>query len=132
MISKEITFNNFDGEEETTTYYFDLSAMDVARLTDGKLEEYTKDLNTIFESGDFNAAISVVAELLTLACGVKRKVGDRMRFLKLPAEQETFRYGGPLDALLLEFVGDPEYFTTFLQDLIASANAPKTSDKPQV
>lgn len=83
MYSKDVTFYDLNGKQQTETLHFSLTTVEIARLSD-KLSPEGKDLKDhlvdVITGGDNFKLISLVADIMLAAYGTKSS--DGLRFVK--------------------------------------------------
>lgn len=83
MYSKDVTFYDLNGKQQTETLHFSLTTVEIARLS-AKLSPEGKDLKDhlvdVITGGDNFKLISLVADLMIAAYGTKS--ADGLRFVK--------------------------------------------------
>lgn len=83
MYSKDVTFYDLNGKQQTETLHFSLTTVEIARLS-AKLSPEGKDLKDylvdVITGGDNFKLISLVADIMIAAYGTKST--DGLRFVK--------------------------------------------------
>lgn len=100
MLKREITYEDFNGDLVTETYYFNLTKSEILNLD----ASYEKGLNSaiqkIIEAEDGKALIAEFQKLILLSYGVKSE--DGKRFIKSDALREEFSQTAAYDILFME------------------------------
>lgn len=116
MIKKNITYIDFDGEERTDPFYFNLSKaelMDIELDYDGNM---SRAMNTMLEKRDMKGVLGLLAKLVRKAYG--EKSGDGKRFLKNKELEDGFATTDAFSNLLIELVNDEEKLRAFVTGVI--------------
>lgn len=102
MLTKAITYTDFNGEKKTKNFYFHLSEFELAKMQyqqDGGIKNYLKK---IIESDD-NKEIFRFFEEFVLAC-YGEKSADGEEFLKSDEIRNRFRCHPAYDVLMLQII----------------------------
>lgn len=121
MIYRDITYTNYDGEEITDRFYFNLSRADLIRMdmqSGGDLASYMKK---VVESGDNEAIWSMFEKIVTLSVG--KKSIDGKRFDRSTEAKKDFlesdAYSEFLYMLMTDNYGtEPNYAQKFVSGLV--------------
>lgn len=116
MISKKITFENFDGETVTETHYFNLTAAEIAEMEvskDGGLSAYLKQ---IVEAENVRRVLEVFKEIVSRSYGERSE--DGKRFHKNKEIAESFCTTEAYSAMFVEFISDADAFAKFVSALM--------------
>lgn len=115
MLKKEITYENFDGDEVTETFYFALNRAEMAELEvtfgDEGLEAHFKKA---VASGDRGKIFSLYKHLLSRMVG--RREGSL--FIKDESIQKAFLYSGAYDAMFVELFQHPEQILVLFREAL--------------
>jgi hypothetical protein len=127
MLSKTITYTNFDDVEVTETFYFNLTKaelLDLFLLRNGNYSEYIQQaVNT--KNGP--QLIDIFKTIIRAAYGEKTEDGH---FVKDPVHAESFIHSEAYSALLMEFMDDEEKSAAFISALIPRDIAQKVDESP--
>lgn len=102
MLTKPITYENYNGEKKTKNFYFHLTKMEIARLQaeyDGGLSGYLKK---IVESDDTREIFKFFEEIVLMSYGEKSADGEE--FLKSQEIRDHFKCHPAYDVLMLEMI----------------------------
>lgn len=116
MIKKNITYVDFDGEERTDAFYFNLSK---AELMDIELDyggNMSAAMNTMLEKRDLQGVLRLLGKLVRKAYG--EKSGDGRRFLKNQEVEDSFATTDAYSNLLIELVNDEQKLRAFVTGVI--------------
>lgn len=133
MLKKTIKYVDYDGNERTEDFYFNLSEAELTELRlshNGGLE---KMLERIVKEQDAKEIIKTVKEILLKAYG--EKSDDGKTFMKSPELSHKFECTEAYNDLFMELCASPESASDFfnailparLQKAIAEADAKKNA-----
>lgn len=120
MFSDTITYTDFNGEETTETFYFHLSASDIARIElshqgrgkSGMVEE----LNRIIKKQNGAEIVAAFETFVLDSYGARSE--DGRRFIKTEAVYDEFRWSNAYDVFFLKLVTDAEFGAKFINGLL--------------
>lgn len=116
MLKKTITFEDYNGNQHTETYWFGIRKSELSRLNykyNADLAGYVKGIT---DRKDYKALTDLFEEFIKLAYGKKSE--DGMRFIKRQEDLDAFVDSPAYDALYMEFVNDPEKFLEFAKGVV--------------
>lgn len=102
MLTKPITYENYNGEKKTKNFYFHLTKMEIARLQaeyEGGLSGYLKK---IVESDDTREIFKFFEEIVLMSYGEKSADGEE--FLKSQEIRDRFKCHPAYDVFMLEMI----------------------------
>lgn len=126
MVTKEITYTDFDGIERTEDFYFNLTRSEITKWSydyDGGFEAY---LERIVKTKSVRDLIAVVKDFILKSYG--RKSPDGRRFEKSEKISNEFFDTNAYDALFMEFVKNPQKFSEFVKAVCPSVTEPEKKD----
>ena len=136
MLKKTITFEDFDGNERTEDFYFNLTK---AELTDLELSVkggFGTLVDNITKAQDVPEIMKIFKQIIKIAYGVKS--ADGRRFMKSEELFEDFSQTNAYSQLYMELATDENLASAFINGILpndlaeqAAANAPKTT-APQI
>lgn len=114
MLTKEVTYETFDGETVTDKIYFNLSKADLIELMYSKdpkkgLDEYLKEMMAAERVGDM---MEQYRDIILTAYGVRSD--DGKRFIKTFDLREEFSQSLAFDALYYELLTKPDEAAAFI------------------
>lgn len=121
MISKVITYLNYDGEEVEETYLFHLSGPEAIRL-ELETEGLEKRIRSFVEKEDAKSVMEFFERIIIESYGVKSADGKIFRKSKELAED--FRQSAAYEALFLEILTNEDAAISFFNGV-----APKPQSK---
>lgn len=115
MYKKKITYENFDGEEITETFYFNLTKAEIAEMdiNNNGLSDYIKK---IIDAKSKKELISLFKELLVRSYGVKSE--DGREFRKNAAIKERFLSTQAYSDLFMELATNEEEAKKFIEGIM--------------
>lgn len=116
MLKRNITYENFDGETVTETFYFNLTKTEIIELEVSYQSGLEGMLKRIIESEDRRALISEFKKIILLAYGEKSP--DGKRFIKSDELREEFAQTAAFDALFIELATDDEAGAVFVKGIL--------------
>lgn len=124
MLKKTITYSDFNGNELTDDFYFNLTQAEAVELNysvEGGLEAY---VNGITKSQNYKEAIELFKKLIQLSYGVKSP--DGKRFIKNQQILDEFMETEAYSNLFIELATDTDAAAEFVNGI-----APKALPSPK-
>lgn len=118
MVRKNITYVDFDGQERTDAFYFNLSE---AELMDIELDyggNMSAAMNTMLERHDVKGVLGVIAKMIRKAYG--EKTADGKRFMKNQELTDSFVTTEAYSTLLIELLNDENELEKFMAAVMPS------------
>lgn len=116
MIKKTLNYVDFEGNDISEDYYFNLSKMELMELEasheggfGGYIDAITKAENTL-------AALNVLKEIVYMAVG--KKSDDGKRFIKSAEIIDDFKYSPAADELFMELLQNAEGTANFINGIL--------------
>lgn len=117
MVKEKIPYVDYNGNNRTEEFYFNLSESDLLKLmSDAEGEDLVAMLQRISESGDARIVFETFNKILSLAYGEKSQDGRRL--VKGKEVWKAFTETPAYDALLMKMLKDPAYSANFINNLI--------------
>lgn len=113
MLKREITYTNFDDEEVTEPYYFNLTKAELVEMEVDIKGGLGKFLQRIVDEQDNREIFRMVKEIILGSYGEKSP--DGKQFVKTLELSEGFSHTAAFDALIVEFMTDSEAAATFIE-----------------
>lgn len=129
MLKKDITYEDFNGQQATGSFYFHLSKADLVELEmthKGGLELYIK---RVIESQDGRAIIEEFKRLILMSYG--KKSDDGQRFIKNAELREEFQSSPAYDALFMELVTDAGKAAAFVNGIVPAGLNKEMANVPE-
>lgn len=124
MIKKTITYTDYDGNERTEDFYFNLTkaeVMEMEMMTDGGLE---KTINKIIQTTDTKRIIELFKSIILKSYGEKSL--DGRRFIKNDEIREAFSQTEAYSQLFMELATDAKAASEFVNGVIPQVDGPVT------
>ncbi len=119
MFKKQITYENFNGEEVTEVLYFNLTEAELLELELTHPGGYSDYLNRIIEAKDRATLVSIFKELILLAYGEKSP--DGRSFMKSPEISHAFQCTNAYNVLFMELATNDEAAAAFANGVVPKA-----------
>ena len=124
MLTKAITYVNFNDEKKTKNFYFHLSSIEIARMNslyEGGLEGHIKK---IVESNDNREIFKLFEDIVLASYGEKSADGDE--FLKSDTIRQRFQCHPAYDILMTEIInGGAKAMSDFINAVIPKSVSEK-------
>ena len=116
MLKKTITYTDYDGNERTETFYFNLSRSEIILLETTTPGGYTAMLQRIIDSKDNIELMHIFTELIKKSYGVKSD--DGKRFIKNDQLADDFINSAAFDQMFTEFFTTENAAADFAKGII--------------
>lgn len=127
MFKKTITYKDFNGQQRTEDFYFNLTEAEVIEWlttnTDATLDEV---LNQMRKKSDISGLLSATKDLIYRSYGEKSV--DGRRFVKTPEVKASFMETNAYSALFMELCTNAEKSAEFLNNIIPEEMAARIKD----
>jgi hypothetical protein len=132
MLKKTIKYTDFNGNEVTEDFYFNLTKAEIAEMevsastlgTDGSVTGgMQKLLNDVVSSGSGERIINIFKEILSRSYGIKSE--DGKRFIKSPEIFKEFTETAAYSDFFIELLSEPDAAANFI-NAIVPVEVPKT------
>lgn len=113
MLTKTITYTDYNGVERTETFYFNLSQAELIEMQlGGKDGLYSDKLQKMIDNRDTAAIINTIKELVLKSYG--EKTDDGKRLVKSPEISEAFTQTEAYSQLITELLSDDAKSSEFI------------------
>lgn len=127
MLKKTITYTDYDGNERTEDFYFNLTKAEILEMemsTEGGLE---KMIRRIIDTKDSARLIEIFKRIVINSYGVKSP--DGRRFIKSEEVKDAFRESEAYSNLFMELATDDKAAADFIngvipKDIVVEASQP--------
>ena len=116
MLAKKITYVDYDGNERTETFYFNLSKAELIEMqlsVDGGME---KELQRMIDAKDVTQLAASFKKVILKSYGEKSP--DGKRFIKSPELSEAFTQTEAYSDLFTELMSDADKAADFINAII--------------
>jgi hypothetical protein len=118
MLKKRITYTDFDGNETTEDFYFNLTKGEVAEMELSIQGGLSKTLTNIVESNNPKLIIETFKDLILRSYGEKSP--DGKRFIKNQELRDSFAATEAYSELFMELLSDADAAGAFINNIIPS------------
>lgn len=126
MLKKTITYEDFDGNQRTEDFYFNLSKAEVMEMELGISGGMTQMLNRIIAAQEGDKIIKTFKEIILMAYGEKSP--DGKRFIKSEELSTAFSQTEAYSQLFMELATSADAAANFVNGIIpANIGQPATS-----
>lgn len=125
MLTKTITYTDYDGLERTEEFRFNLTKAELMDMELTTVGTFSKLMQKIIDEKDMVRLAKYFKELILKSYGVKSD--DGKRFIKSPELSEAFSQTEAYSELYMELLGNSEYAVKFIQQVM-----PKDLDQNEV
>ena len=113
MLTKTITYTDYNGVERTETFYFNLSQAELIEMQlGGKDGLYSDKLQKMIDNRDTAAIINTIKEFVLKSYG--ETTDDGKRFVKSPEISEAFTQTEAYSQLITELLSDDAKSSEFI------------------
>lgn len=116
MYKRNITYTDYNGDEKTETFYFNLSKHELVNMNYSKDGGYENYARAIIEANNGKEIIDTVEELILSSYGEKSP--DGRRFVKSKELSEEFSQTAAYDALFTELCTDADKAAEFFNNIV--------------
>ena len=127
MLKKTFEYVDFNGDEQTEDFYFNLSKAEIMEMEMGTTGGLAEMIEKIVAAKDAPAIIKMFKEIVLKAYG--EKSADGKRFVKTEQNQLEFSQTEAYSQLFMELATDADKAADFVNGIIP-ADAKPDSDKP--
>lgn len=129
MLTREISYEDFNGDQVTEKFYFNISQAEVAELElTGEDGSYGTYLQNIIRADDRSKLFAEFKRLILMAHG--EKTADGKRFVKPEDGGVAFSQTAAYDSLFMELVSDHERMAQFIKAVFPKELSQPDQDKP--
>lgn len=124
MISKTVTYVDFNGVERTETYNFHLTQAELVSMENSVEGGLASRLQEIVNAKDGAGVADILKKLILESYGVKSP--DGRRFIKNDKVREEFAQTQAFSDLYMSFLADPDLANAFIKGILPNMdNLPK-------
>lgn len=120
MIKKTYTYTDYNGNERTEDYYFNLQEAEIMKLEMGINGGLTAKINRIIAAQDVPEIMKVFDELIGVSYGIKSP--DGREFIKSPEITKSFMQTEGYNKLFMDFVTKEGFAANFFNELIPNVS----------
>lgn len=116
MLKKNIKYVDYDGNERTEDFYFNLNKAEVIELQLGTVGGLTKTLEKIVQEKDTSRIIEYFKTIILKAYG--EKSADGRRFIKSQELRDAFEQTEAYSELFMELARDAKMAAAFINGVL--------------
>ena len=119
MYKKNITYTDFNGDERTDVFYFNLSDAEILELQVSYGGDMSRIMRNMLEKRDAKGLLGIITDLIRASYG--EKSSDGKRFMKNQEVKDSFVTTDAYSKLVLELLNDEKEFEKFMTNVIPAA-----------
>ena len=116
MIKKTMTYKDYDGNQRTEDFWFNLTKAEAAKLEFGTTGGISKMIERIVQEQDAKRILDVFEDLICRSYG--KKSPDGKRFVKNQKQTDEFLQTEAYSDLFIEFMNNPDEFSQFFAGVL--------------
>jgi hypothetical protein len=116
MFKRDITYEDFDGEKITESFYFNLNRSELIELEVGYKDGLAEAMQRIIQAKDNKTLIAEFKRIILMSYGVKSD--DGKRFIKNDTLREEFSQTAAYDSLFMELATNENSAADFVNGII--------------
>ncbi len=116
MLKRDITYQDFNDEKVTDTFYFNITKSEIIELEVETKEGMDATIKKIIETKDNKTLIAEFKRIILLAYG--EKSADGKRFIKSDESREAFSQTAAFDTLFIELATEDEAAANFIKGIL--------------
>lgn len=116
MITREVAYVDYNGDEQTEKYYFDLTVPEMLELSFSSAGDIQSTLERLSNSRKIGEIFSIIQTLIFKSVGVKSD--DGKRFVKNEEVLNDFKQSRGYESFLMKMMQDTDYASKFIEQLI--------------
>ena len=128
MLKKTITYTDYNGNERTEDFYFNLTKAEIMEMELGTTGGLAEMLTRIVAAQDAPAIIKMFKDIVLKAYGEKSP--DGKRFIKSEELSTAFSQTEAYSQLFMELATDADEAAKFINGIVPAA--PKNDDKTSI
>ena len=126
MLKKTITFTDYNGNERTETFYFNLNKSEIAKMEMGIKGGFAENVQRIVDAQDGPAIIEIFEDIIKKSFGVKTP--DGRGFLKRASDLEDFMATEAYSQLYMELATDAKAAAEFINGIVPADMSKKANE----
>lgn len=129
MHKETITYTDYDGNERTEDFYFNLTEAEIAKMEMSTPGGLTKMMQRIVQAMDGEQIIETFESLIAKAYGVKSS--DGRKFVKNKDVLDDFRQTEAYSKLFIKLCTDSKFASRFFENILPKQAAEEASSIPR-
>lgn len=119
MLKKTITYTDYNGNERTEDFYFNLTEAEIMEMEMSTAGGLAESIQRIAAAQDAPSIIKIFKDIVLKAYGVKS--ADGKRFIKNSAIREEFEQTEAYSKLFMELATDEDAAAEFVNGIVPAA-----------
>ena len=119
MLKKTITYTDYNGNERTEDFYFNLTEAEIMEMEMSTAGGLAESIQRIAAAQDAPSIIKIFKDIVLKAYGVKS--ADGKRFIKNSAIREEFEQTEAYSKLFMELATDGDAAAEFVNGIVPAA-----------
>lgn len=115
MLKKTITYTDYNGNQRTKDFYFNLNKAEIMRMEMSTRGGMAERIQRIVDAQDTPAIIEIFEDLIQKSYGVKTAEGG---FIKRPEDLEAFMATEAYSELFMELATDADAAANFINGIV--------------
>lgn len=116
MLTKEITYTDYNGTNHTDKYYFNLNKAEIFKLNYKYKGGFDQHVQNIIKNNDERSMLELVEDLILMSYGEKAING--IDFIKNDDIKTRFQNSEAYSELFIELISNPDKLTEFVNGII--------------
>lgn len=125
MLKKTITYTDYNGEERTEDFFFNLTRAEITEMELSKVGGFSETIQRITKAKDIPAIMEIFKELILKSYG--EKSADGRRFIKSKELSEAFSQTEAYSNLFVELAEDSTAASAFVNGIMPVDNKQKNT-----
>lgn len=121
MLKKTITYTDYDGNERTEDFYFNLTKAECVELNYSEVGGLQKYIEALIREDDNKRIIALFKELIFMSYGEKSP--DGRRFIKSKELSEAFAQTEAYSNLFIELASDANAGAEFINGIVPKVDS---------
>lgn len=116
MLKKNVTYEDFNGDSVTETFYFNLSKAELLELEVGFQGGLAETIQKIVKTNDNKTLFDIFKKIVLMSYGVKSD--DGRRFIKNDTLREEFMQTAAFDTIFMELATNDKAAADFINGIV--------------
>lgn len=130
MLKREITYEDFDGNPQTETFYFNLTMAEIVEYNVGFEGGLEDTIRRIISTNNQKELLGEFKRIILMSYGERSE--DGKRFIKSDELREAFSQSAAYDKLFVELASDVDALTLFITSIVPKDVAKEIAKQPKI
>lgn len=130
MYKKTITWTDFEGEERTEDFYFNLSEAEITKMELSEVGGLRKKIETVVQAKDVPSIMNTFEDIIKASYGVKSP--DGRRFIKSKEIYDDFAQTEAYSQFFMQICSDADEAAKFVNGIIPAKLKAQMEEKPNL